>query len=100
LNALKYGQQDAPVNVSVGGDEHKVRFAVQNKGPAIEPSALNWIFDPLKRGISEEYAQRTDSLGLGLYIARQIAISHGGDIEASSAAAQTVFSVVLPRQGS
>jgi signal transduction histidine kinase len=38
------------------------------------------------------------SLGLGLYIAREIAIAHGGQIEARSDNTETVFAVRLPRR--
>jgi hypothetical protein len=96
-NALKYGQADAPVDVTASADGEKIRFEVSNSGPAIEESALNSIFDPLRRGVAEERRGINDNLGLGLYIARQIARSHGGDIRAASGNARTVFSVSLPR---
>jgi signal transduction histidine kinase len=97
INALKYSTPDTPVFVTIIGEKDEVRFDVKNTGPAIEQSTLNWIFDPLKRAAVDEHQQRNESLGLGLYIARQICKSHGGDIRAQSSNAQTVFSVLLPR---
>ncbi|MCC8403359.1 sensor histidine kinase [Paraburkholderia sp. MMS20-SJTN17] len=98
LNAIKYGAPDAPVRVVVTGDARDVRFEVRNHGPAIERITLDRIFDPLQRGLSEEGAYNADgSLGLGLYIAREIAKAHGGEIEARSDEKETVFAVRLPR---
>ena len=100
-NALKYGMPDSRVRVAVDGDAGELRMEVSNSGPAIEQSALNWIFEPLKRGVvSDKNPQSGDSLGLGLFIARAIAKSHGGDIQARSDHTETVFSVRLPRRNS
>jgi signal transduction histidine kinase len=95
-NALKYGEPGAPFDVTAIGDGGKVRFEVTNRGPAIKESVLDSIFDPLTRGVVEERPGMNGNLGLGLFIARQIAQSHGGDIRAVSGQAQTVFSVSLP----
>lgn len=97
-NAVKYGAPDAPVRVVVTSEVDDLRFEVRNAGPAIEPSTLDQIFEPLKRGPGCENQHNADgSLGLGLYIAREIARAHGGDIEARSDESETVFSVRLPR---
>jgi signal transduction histidine kinase len=99
LNAFKYGAPDAPVRVVVTGEETDVRFEVKNNGPAIERSSLDLIFDPLHRG--EEHRNRYGSdgnLGLGLYIAREVAKAHEGEIKAQSDETETVFAVRLPRR--
>jgi signal transduction histidine kinase len=98
MNAIKYGAPDAPVRVVVTGEEAGLRFEVRNAGPAIDRSTLGQIFDPLKRGPEHENRHNADgSLGLGLYIAREIAKAHGGEIEARSEETETVFAVRLPR---
>ncbi|HEV2853729.1 MAG TPA: sensor histidine kinase [Thermoanaerobaculia bacterium] len=98
-NAIKYGAPDAPVRVVVTGEEADLRFEVRNAGPVIERSALSQIFEPLKRGPGQENRYNADgSLGLGLYIAREIARAHGGEIEARSDQTETVFAVRLPRR--
>ena len=96
LNALKHGKQDTPVHVVVTDNGGTVRVEVKNVGPIIAKSTLNWIFEPLKRGIAAEHTA-SEGLGLGLYIAREIAKSHGGDIQARSTESETVFSLILPR---
>jgi signal transduction histidine kinase len=99
LNALRYGTPNAPVCVGVTGNEAEVCFEVRNSGPAIERSLLERIFDPLQRGPdSESRGSGNGSLGLGLYIASEIARAHHGVIEARSDPTETVFAVRLPRR--
>ncbi|PTR17222.1 histidine kinase/DNA gyrase B/HSP90-like ATPase [Nitrosospira sp. Nsp2] len=97
-NAIKYGAPDAPVYVGVNEDGEGVVLEVRNSGPVIEQLDLDQIFDPLKRGSDNENKHDADgNLGLGLYIAREIAKGHGGSIEARSDETETVFTVGLPR---
>ena len=95
VNAIKYGKSDSPVCVTVTGDAEEVRVKVRNTGEAIDPLKLAGLFEPLTRGVQD--ASGDTSLGLGLYIAREIAKAHGGDIEARSDSAETTFEVRLPR---
>jgi signal transduction histidine kinase len=98
-NAIKYGVADAPVRVALTGEEADVRFEVMNRGPALEPSALDQIFDPLRRGPAQEDDRNADSgLGLGLYIVREVTRAHGGQVGARSIGGETVFAVRLPRR--
>jgi signal transduction histidine kinase len=98
LNAIKYGDPDAPVGVSLRGEASAVLLEVKNSGAAIERATLDQIFDPLQRGLNHRDRNADSSLGLGLYIAREIAKAHGGGIDARSDEAETVFVVRLPRR--
>ncbi|AXF01735.1 sensor histidine kinase [Paraburkholderia hospita] len=97
LNAIKYGASDAPVRVTVTDEGAEVLLEVRNTGTVIERSTLDLIFNPLQRGPNHQGTNADSSLGLGLYIAREIARAHGGEIDARSDAVETVFSVKLPR---
>jgi signal transduction histidine kinase len=98
LNAIKYGAQDTPVRVILTGDITHVRIDVCNCGAAIEPATLARIFDPLERGRDRQSQdEKATSLGLGLYIASEIAMAHHGAIETRSDETETTFSVSLPR---
>ena len=98
VNAMKYGAFSSPVRIVLNGLPTEVRFAVHNHGPEIEQSLLAQIFEPLKRGSDDQFLSgREGSFGLGLYIAREIAIAHHGDISAKSDENETVFTVRLPR---
>lgn len=99
LNAIKHGATGTPIQVAVSGKDSDVRFEVRNTGPAIAQSVLNRIFDPLMHARGHEHRGAADgSLGLGLYIAREIVRAHRGEIEARSENAETVFAVRLPRE--
>lgn len=99
VNAIKYGAPDEPVYVSITGDSREMRFEVKNSGPAIDEHTLRHMFEPLKRGLGDQAASHQDtSMGLGLFIAREIVNAHGGTIEVRSTDGQTVFTVRLPRQ--
>jgi signal transduction histidine kinase len=94
-NAMKYGTPRAPVRIVATGDESVVRMEVINIGTPIDAAVLDRIFEPLNRG--EQGASTDGSLGLGLYIAREIAKAHGGEITARSNDMETIFTVRLPR---
>lgn len=99
LNAIKYGSQDAPVRVTVTGDVTRVRIDVSNRGAAIGTATLARIFAPLMRGPNRQGEdERTGNLGLGLFIASEIAKAHHGTIETRSDDTETMFSVSLPRK--
>ncbi|MDB4877270.1 MAG: Histidine Kinase [Gemmatimonadetes bacterium] len=102
-NAVQHGSAAAPIVLTLDGRDHGVVFVeVHNGGPPIPPGELIRIFDPLVRGSSAQHPKtnRPGSIGLGLYIAREIARSHGGRIDVTSAAAAgTSFTIHLPRHG-
>lgn len=98
-NAIQHGARETSVTVSVHGEEERVVLTVHNEGPALSASACQRIFEPLVRGERRTEPRKSSSLGLGLYIARQIAIAHGGSIDVrSSQDAGTSFTVCLPRR--
>jgi signal transduction histidine kinase len=54
------------------------------------------VFEPFQR--ADPTVSARVSLGLGLYISRQIALAHGGRLDASSSAERgTTFTLTLPR---
>lgn len=99
VNAAQYGTDAAPVRVVATGDAGQVQLKVINDGPVIPPESLESIFSPLiQLPAGDDVTRPRTSLGLGLFVAREIALAHGGGINAaSSAEGGTVFSVALPR---
>jgi signal transduction histidine kinase len=98
VNALKYGTPAEPVRVCVGGDETDLRFDVSNTG-IIDPATFQHMFDPLRQDAEHANKQgREDSLGLGLFISREIARAHGGEIYARCDEINTIFTVRVPRR--
>lgn len=98
-NALQHGSNPREVLVALRGDSGSVHLSVQNYGNPIPEEAIGTIFDPLVRSADEELGQPSTSLGLGLFIVKEVVTAHGGAIEVSSSEADgTLFSVTLPRQ--
>lgn len=94
-NAMQYGGTSEVVLRVDGRDEHCARFEVHNEG-AIPEDQLPWLFDPFRRGAT--MSTGAQGLGLGLYIAKQIVLAHGGQIAVDSTPASgTTFQVSLPR---
>lgn len=95
-NALQHGRGAITVGVRERGPE-LLAIDVHNEGPAIPDEAVPGLFDPYCRG-RERGSSGTRSLGLGLYIAREIVHGHRGRIEVRSSEAEgTTFTVVVPR---
>jgi signal transduction histidine kinase len=99
VNAAQYGGKDTPVRVRARADVDAVTIEVNNRGETIPAASLQSIFRPLIQLPAESGDDRPrTSLGLGLFIAREIAIAHGGSIVVSSSdASGTTFTVRLPR---
>jgi signal transduction histidine kinase len=99
VNAVKYGDREAPVRIVIAEDGERLRFEVRNTGPTIDQSSLQRFFEALERGQHQDLKYDPNAgLGLGLYIAREIAKANGGQIEACAEGKETVFSVRLPRR--
>lgn len=100
-NAIQYGAPDTPVTVSLTGSDDQIEIRVNNRGNAIEPKAMAAIFDPMVRMAANEspdFTERT-SLGIGLFISRQIIQAHGGDVKVeSNDRTGTTFIVTMPKQ--
>jgi signal transduction histidine kinase len=98
-NALQYGFKDSPIGIAVKGVLDEVIICVHNEGIAIPPQKLETIFAPLSRGIAYESDDPSASnLGLGLYIASDIVVSHGGKMTVTSTDDDgTTFTARFPR---
>jgi signal transduction histidine kinase len=99
-NAVQYGSVDTPVEIRVTSNGDDIAVAVTNHGTPIAAEKIASVFDPMVRiaaSVNADYTERT-SLGIGLYISRQIVIAHGGKIDVTSNAVDgTTFTVTMPR---
>lgn len=96
-NAMSYGIPDTPVRVVLRSEDRIVHMEVTNRGRPIDSSLTHEIFDPLRRGATRGAMDRSAGLGLGLYIVREIARAHGGEVNVRSRDGQTTFAMQLPR---
>jgi sigma-B regulation protein RsbU (phosphoserine phosphatase) len=93
-NALTYGTEGEPVTV-VAKTEEQFELTVCNKGSPIPPATMERLFSPFSRG---EAGMNQQGLGLGLYIAFDIARAHGGTIDVTSTPELTCFRLRTPLQ--
>lgn len=100
VNAAQYGDDSGVVRIVVCGDAQAITITVTNFGAVIAGADLENIFRPLVQ-LEQDEADDTrpaTSLGLGLFVAREIAVGHGGTIGATSSEGDgTTFTVRLPR---
>jgi signal transduction histidine kinase len=92
-NAITYGPPADPVHVRAMSSEDHFELSVANTGDPIPPVALERLFLPFYRGAVRASAQ---GLGLGLYIAHEIARAHGGTLGVTSTEAETCFTLRMP----
>ena len=99
-NAAQYRAPEHPVTLVAQGGPDALTVEVRNFGFVIPPESLQRIFDPLVQlpVKSQQKGPPSTSMGLGLFIAREITVAHGGTIAVeSSERSGTVFTVRLPR---
>jgi signal transduction histidine kinase len=92
-NALTHGASDKPVAVTALVQDGVFELSVANGGAQIAPTALDKLFQPFTRGAENPGHQ---GLGLGLYIASEIARAHGGELTATSTPDETRFVFRMP----
>jgi two-component system sensor histidine kinase/response regulator len=94
-NALSHGEANRPITTTVVGRDRQVAVTVHNFG-AIPAEVMPTLFEPFH---GRPQHGRNAGLGLGMYIARQIARAHGGNVTVESTAATgTAVTVELPRR--
>ena len=92
-NALAHGDPDRPVVLEARTADGRLELSVANAGKPIPAAAMERLFQPFVRG---EIRASQNGLGLGLYIASEIAKAHEGSLSVSSDAEETRFTLMLP----
>ncbi|SDR12063.1 PAS domain S-box-containing protein [Pseudomonas grimontii] len=93
-NSVAYGDPQRPITITSRLDDGACEVAVHNHGTAIPEALLAGLFEPMTRGTDQGSDVR--SVGLGLYIVRELARVHGGDVAVRSCAtAGTTFTVTF-----
>ena len=92
-NAVAHGAEDQPIQVEGRVEDHEFRLSVANSGDPIPAEMMDHLFRPFYRG---QIKASAEGLGLGLYIASQIAEAHGGSIDVRSDATETRFIFRMP----
>lgn len=94
-NAVAHGAPSQPITIDIAERDGELVASVTNQGMPIPPEVQASLFQPFSR--NENKQKSLQGLGLGLYIASQIALAHGGRIDVSSSAeAGTTFTLHMP----
>lgn len=95
-NAIVHGSVSDPVSVNVVSSEGTFQLAVTNSGAAIAPEIAEQLFKPFWQAAKSGTKK---GLGLGLFIASEIARSHGGALEVQSSNGKTTFTYRMQTAG-
>jgi signal transduction histidine kinase len=93
-NAVTHGSADHPIHVNASVVDGELHLSVANAGEAIPKASIQKLFQPFRRG--EGGSSSMEGLGLGLYIASQIAEAHGGRLDVASDGRETRFTFRMP----
>jgi two-component system, OmpR family, sensor histidine kinase BaeS len=95
-NALKYTPQGGMITISASATEEEVVIRVSDDGPGITAEEQQAIFEPFFRG--DQQRRIKQGMGLGLGIARELIIAHGGRLELISKPGKgSQFTIFIPR---
>ena len=98
-NAVQHGSANSAITVTAKKVSNGIEIQVHNHGPAVPPRLLPNLFDRFVQGksvVATDESQ-SNSLGLGLYIAKEIIVAHRGTISVQSSDAEgTTFTACLP----
>lgn len=95
-NAIKHGDAGEPVMVKLEGSAACVRILVENSGE-LPHDNIEELFEPLRQGKNGRAQSDHTHLGLGLFIVRQVARAHGGEITGSCSDRRVRFTMELPK---
>lgn len=94
-NAISYGQENSEIKIGISCENAHAVVRISNQGSTIPEHEMNSIFEKFYR-LDPARSSYTGGAGLGLAIAREIVLAHGGDISVQSAEGSTVFTVSVP----
>lgn len=95
-NAARHRHACTAVEVTLDGTRDDVVLSVANEGEPVDPGELRTFFEPLRR--RDPGAGARHHLGIGLFVVREIARAHGGEVTAEASGNTIVFSLRMPKK--
>lgn len=92
-NALMHGKTDKAVVIEANRTDNEFRLLIKNGTDKIPDAVMQKLFQPFSKGEGES---RQKGLGLGLFIASEIAKAHGGRIDVSTSGDEIIFEFRMP----
>jgi sigma-B regulation protein RsbU (phosphoserine phosphatase) len=94
-NSVAYGDLQQPITITSSIENGTASICVHNAGSVIPESLRSALFEPMTRGTGKDSDVR--SVGLGLFIVREIARAHSGDVSVNSSLENgTSFTAYFP----
>ena len=95
-NAFKYSVPGSPVTITIEPEDGSIAMRVRNEGSPIPPQERDRIFERFYRGM--DVRKLVSGAGLGLHVARKIAVAHGGNLvlDQSTSTGSVIFCLKLP----
>jgi signal transduction histidine kinase len=94
-NALRHGEEGTSV-LTLKGNADQVEMTIHSRGPAIPADIRAHLFDPFQVGPRPAGTPRR-SIGLGLFVVKELVSAHGGEVSVESDGGGTRFIVTLPK---
>ena len=94
-NAVAYSDPGSVIDIHARREESHIIILFSNRGKTIPAAKLEAIFEKFYR-LDSARSSDTGGAGLGLAIAKEIIVAHGGNITAESKQGTTTFTVELP----
>jgi two-component system sensor histidine kinase VanS len=94
-NAIAYSYNDSTISIKAECKTENMIITFTNDGDPIPAEKLDTIFEKFFR-LDASRSSQTGGAGLGLAIAQEIVVAHGGTITAQSVKSKTMFTVTLP----
>jgi signal transduction histidine kinase len=91
-NAIKFSPGKDVVFFSVGVENNRLAFRVEDRGLGIEQKDLSLIFEPFHRG---ENVQKIKGTGLGLPIVKRAVETLGGELRVESTPGKGTLFIIL-----
>ncbi len=91
-NAISHGKENSKIKINLSNTKSEIKLEVTNKGKSIPPEECEKIFERFYRN-DKSHNRKGGKYGLGLAIAKNIVISHNGNIRAYSKDGYTTFEV-------
>ena len=94
-NAISHGAPDLPIVLEARTTNDEFCLSIANGGDPIPADARDRLFEPFYRA---DFREGQKGLGLGLFIASEIARLHGGALDVVSDESETRFTLAIPRR--
>ena len=95
-NAIKFSEQNKPVEVTIRQNEDKTEVSVSNYGESIPKKSIDRIFNKFYQA---DQSHATEGNGVGLAVVKKIVELHAGEIRVDHVDGKVVFTIILPTDG-